>query len=79
MKERDLTLAALRVNKRMQQKKVAEILGVTPTTLANWEKGKTVPNIMRAQQLADLYGTSLDDILFSLKKIERFKERRIRK
>ena len=67
MKERDLTLAALRVNKRMQQKKVAEILGVTPETLANWEKGKTVPNIMRAQQLADIYGTSLDDILFSLK------------
>ena len=68
MKERDLTLAALRVNKRMQQKKVAEILGVTPATLASWEKGKTVLNIMRAQQLADLYGTSLDDILFTLKR-----------
>ena len=44
MKERNLTLAALRVNKRMQQKKVAEILGVTPATLASWESGKTVPN-----------------------------------
>jgi DNA-binding XRE family transcriptional regulator len=66
VKERNLTLAALRVNKRMQQKKVAEILGVTPATLASWESGKTVPNILQAQRLANMYGANLDDILFAL-------------
>ena len=66
MKERNLTLAALRVNARLRQKNVAKEIGVAVSTLQNWEWGKTVPNILRAQQLADMYGVNLDDILFAL-------------
>lgn len=66
MKVRSLTLAALRVNSKLRQKKVAEKIGVTVGTLQNWESGKTVPNILQAQRLADMYGANLDDILFAL-------------
>lgn len=66
MKVRSLTLAALRVNSKLRQKKVAEKIGVTVATLQNWESGKTVPNILQAQKLADMYGANLDDILFTL-------------
>jgi len=66
MKERNLTLAALRVNARLRQKNVAKEIGVAVATLQNWERGKTIPNILHAQQLADMYGVNLDDILFAL-------------
>ena len=62
VKVRNLSLAALRVNAKLRQKRVAESLGVTVATLQNWESGRTVPNILYAQQLADMYGANLDDI-----------------
>jgi len=43
VKERNLTLAALRVNKRMQQKKVAEILGGYPCDIGKLGKRKDSP------------------------------------
>lgn len=65
MKKRKITLAAARVNAGMKQKDVAKIVGVTPITLGNWEKGVTCPGISTAQQLADLYGLTTDDIFFA--------------
>ena len=62
-----ITLEAARVNAGMLQKEVCERLGVSLTTLVNWESGKTMPSVDRALELANLYGIRLDDINFCRK------------
>lgn len=59
-----ITLEAARVNAGMLQKEVCERLGISLTTLVNWEKGKTMPTADRAMELADLYGLEIGDIIF---------------
>lgn len=62
-----ITLEAARVNAGMLQKEVCERIGVSLTTLVNWESGKTFPSVDKAQELAGLYGIRLDDINFCKK------------
>lgn len=59
-----ITLEAARVNAGMLQKEVCERLGISMTTLVNWEKGKTAPTVDRAVELAELYGLNVGDIIF---------------
>ena len=47
----------------ISQEKLAEQLGVTRHTIANWEKGKTYPDIASLMKLSDLYEISLDELL----------------
>ncbi len=47
----------------LSQEQLAEQLGVTRQTVANWEKGKTYPDISSVMKLSDLYGVSLDELL----------------
>lgn len=47
----------------LSQEQLAEKLGVTRQTIANWEKGKTYPDITAVMKLSDLYGVSLDELL----------------
>ncbi len=47
----------------LSQEQLAEQLGVTRQTIANWEKGKTYPDIGSVLKLSDLYGVSLDELL----------------
>ena len=67
MENRKLNPAAARVNAGLRQKEVAKYIGVTPATLQNWEQGKTIPNVVSAKQLADLYKIDLNDISFTQK------------
>lgn len=62
-----ITLEAARVNAGMLQKDVCQRLGVSVSTLVSWENGKTFPSVEKAQELASLYGVSLDDINFCRK------------
>lgn len=58
----------LRNVKRYSQEEVAEKIGVSRQAYAKWEKGESVPDVMRCQKLAELYGTSIDSLLnFSYK------------
>lgn len=59
-----LTLKALRVNKGLDQKAAAEILGITPETLSKWEQGKTFPNVPQITKIEELYSTSYAEINF---------------
>jgi transcriptional regulator with XRE-family HTH domain len=59
-----ITLAAARVNKGMKQCEAAKALGIMPSTLRNWEKGKTFPKASYLAKLCDLYGVSTDHIFF---------------
>ena len=59
-----ISLKAARVNAGFLQMDVAQAIGVSVATLVNWENGKTIPPVDRAQELASLYGLCLDDINF---------------
>lgn len=50
------------------QAEVAERLGVTVTTLSNYETGRTSPKHSTAVKMAELYGVHLDKLDFSTDK-----------
>jgi len=59
-----ISLEAARVNAGFNQKEAAKALNVTPSTLRNWEIGKTLPSIERAQEIAELYRYPVGYIFF---------------
>lgn len=59
-----ITLKAARVNVNLTQANVAEKLGISISTIKNWEKGKTFPKQPKIEQLCELYGVSYDNIFF---------------
>ena len=59
-----ITLRSARVNANMTQQQVAEALGVTPTVVGQWEKGRQLPRVDKALQLCELYGVTVQDINF---------------
>lgn len=59
-----ITLEAARVNRGLTQPSAAKKVGVSVQTLINWEKGRTVPTVDFAQRLCEVYGVTMDDIIF---------------
>ena len=58
-------LSACRVQSGYTQEQVAEIIGVNPKTVINWENGKTAPNMDQSQKLSELYQIPLAYMDFS--------------
>ena len=59
-------LKAARVNAGFTQTEVAERLKISKSTLISYEKYKSVPDIDMAQKLAELYGMSVDNIIWKM-------------
>ena len=59
-------LKAARVNAGLTQTEVAEKLKISRNTLISYEKYKSIPDIDMAQKLAELYGMSVDNIIWKL-------------
>lgn len=59
-----ITLRACRVNRNLTQKEAANMLGITKESLANYEQGKTFPNVPMIQKMEELYGVPYADIIF---------------
>lgn len=57
-------LRAARVNAGFTQEKAAKELKISKGTLVNYEKYKTKPDIEMSKRIADLYNTTVDDIIF---------------
>lgn len=57
-----ISLAATRVNARMSQKEWAEYIGVDLSTITNWEKGKTEPNVSQLRKMSEASGIPMDFI-----------------
>lgn len=55
MDEFKMTLRALRVNTGLTQEEAAKKLLVSKETLANWENGKTFPDVRDVQKIEALY------------------------
>ena len=60
-----ITIKAARVNVGLTQEEASKELGISRATLANYEAGKTVPDIEMDKKIASLYKTSVDCLIFS--------------
>lgn len=52
-----------RKSRGLTQEEVAEKLGVSRQTISKWELDETLPDIRQAKSLAQLYHTTLDDLI----------------
>ena len=60
-----ITIKAARVNVGLTQEQAAKELGITRATLANYESGRTSPDIELGKKMASLYQTTVDNLIFS--------------
>lgn len=63
----NITLKAARVNAGFTQAMVAEKLGMSVSTIKNWENGNSFPKQPAIEKLCELYGVTYDNIKFNVK------------
>jgi len=56
-------LRYLRNQRGLSQEEVAEKIGVSRQSVAKWENGDSLPDILKCESLADLYNVSLNDLV----------------
>ena len=59
-----VTLPVARKIANLTQKGLAQAVGVSESTVINWEKGRTEPTVNQAQKISEVTGVSLDCIIF---------------
>jgi len=59
-----MTIRQLREERGWTQLKLATHLGVTPTTVSNWERAVFEPKASQLRAIARVFGVSMDDIDF---------------
>ena len=59
-----ITLVAARKMAGMTQRDLAQICGVSETTVSRWEKGLKDPTISQAKKIGEICGIHYDDIIF---------------
>ncbi len=47
----------------LTQKQVADVLNVVESCYANWEQGRTEPNIEMLRRLGKIFNVSLDELI----------------
>lgn len=58
-----MTMEAARVNKKLTQQELAELMGVSRQTIQNWESGKQKIKPAYLYYFCSITGTTEDDIL----------------
>ena len=66
-----ITLKAARMNKGYDQNTAAELIGISPDTLSNYERGKTFPDVITIKKIEEVYEVKYDDINFLLDNYEK--------
>ena len=61
--EFSVRMKELRKNHGLTQKDAAKALGIGQTTIANYENGTRVPDLMKVSEIADLYKVSVDYLI----------------
>ncbi|MBQ9663088.1 MAG: helix-turn-helix domain-containing protein [Oscillospiraceae bacterium] len=56
-------LMFLRRKANLSQEALAEKIKVSRQTLAKWENGESIPDVLHCDQIAELFEISLDDLL----------------
>ncbi len=57
------TIARLRREHNMTQMALADAMGVSFQAVSNWERGQSMPDISKLPVLAELFGTTIDELL----------------
>lgn len=60
-----ISLRAARVNANLTQEEAAKRLGLSKTTLQNYESGETIPDILMARKISEVYDFPSDYIFFN--------------
>ena len=63
MKEFSVRLRELRENSGLSQKKLAEVLHTTNSSVCDWERGRAEPSLKTVVDIADCFGVSCDYLL----------------
>lgn len=58
-----INLKILREENNISQKQLAEMLGVSQSTVGNWESGTREPNFSMVSKISDIFGVSTDSLL----------------
>lgn len=56
-------LSELKKSKKISQAQIARELGVTPSNLNDWAKGRSVPNADKITKLAEVLGVAVSDLI----------------
>lgn len=56
-------LRELREEKEWSQKDLATKLGLTQPAIADWERGTRKPNLTKIEEIADIFGVTVDYLL----------------
>lgn len=59
-----VTLPVARKIANLTQKKLALLVGVSESTVINWEKGRSEPTISQAKAIGEATGVPYDNIIF---------------
>lgn len=65
-----ITLKAARMNKGYDQNTASKLIGISPDTLSNYERGKTFPDVPTIKKIEEVYEIRYDDINFLLENYE---------
>lgn len=57
-------LNELRKNKKITQKELADVIGVSKGAIGMYESGKRNPSLSRARTIAQYFGVALEEIEF---------------
>ena len=61
-----ITCKAARINAGLTQKEAAEKIGVSVSTIKNWETGKTYPKQPEIEKMCAAYNRTYDSINFNV-------------
>lgn len=59
-----ISIKSARVNKGLSQAEASKLLGVSTTTLINWERGKHNMPAEKARLMSEVYGISMNNLIF---------------
>lgn len=63
-------IKSFRIKKNMTQMNLADDMGVSYQAVSNWERGNSMPDISKLEDLAHILNCSIDDLLGSTKETE---------
>lgn len=57
-----MSIKAARINAKLTQKEVCDVLNIANSTLIRWEQEETFPTVPQLKKLCELYRCQMDDI-----------------
>jgi len=63
MQRTGATISRLRKAHGMTQMQLADALGISYQAVSNWERGQSMPDISKLPELAELFDTTIDELL----------------